>query len=139
MVGSFAEVVERMLTILPSFIIMSKSIPPGVEATMFSLTATIINLNQFILRAVIGSVVNDMFVGVTNQSLDKYYILTIIEIIGKLFPLLIISLLIPLNKDVDELQEKYINLAEISPLGSEVVPNESVESLQSDIDVRDIN
>lgn len=43
--GSFAEVLERMLTIIPSFVIMAKTIPPGVEGTMISLTMTLINLN----------------------------------------------------------------------------------------------
>lgn len=110
--GTFATVLEKELAILPSFIIMSKSIPPGVEATMFSFTATIINLNQFVLRALIGSWINDTFVGVTSLSLDKYYILTIIGLCGKFLPLFMITLLIPLNSDVDILQQKYLKLAE---------------------------
>lgn len=40
--GSFIEVVERLFTFIPSLIIMSKTIPHGVEATMVSLTFTLI-------------------------------------------------------------------------------------------------
>ena len=43
--GSFAESVERIMTMLPSFIIMAKIIKPGVEGTMLALTGTIINMN----------------------------------------------------------------------------------------------
>lgn len=45
MATSLFEVMDRILTLIPSFIIMAKSIPPGVEATMTSFTITIINLN----------------------------------------------------------------------------------------------
>jgi hypothetical protein len=48
--GNFAEVLEKMMVVLPSFIIMAKTTPPGVEAIMISLTMTIINLNLTILR-----------------------------------------------------------------------------------------
>jgi hypothetical protein len=41
----FATVLERTLTMIPSFIIMAKVIPPGVEGTMVSIFTTIINLN----------------------------------------------------------------------------------------------
>ena len=43
--GSLMEAIERMMSLVPSFIIMGKIIPPGVEGTMISLTATIININ----------------------------------------------------------------------------------------------
>ena len=43
--GSFAESIERIMTMLPSHIIMAKIIKPGVEGSMLSLTGTIINLN----------------------------------------------------------------------------------------------
>ena len=70
--GSFSEAVERMLTIIPSFIIMAKIIPPGVEGTMSALTATIINLSNFLIRIAFGVFLNDRFVGVTNENMEKY-------------------------------------------------------------------
>ena len=43
--GALPEVIERLLVMLPAFIIMAKIIPPGLEGTMMSLTATMINLS----------------------------------------------------------------------------------------------
>jgi hypothetical protein len=57
--GPIAQTLERGLTILPSQIIMSKLIPPGVEASMMSFSATIISLNQFTIRNIMGIYIND--------------------------------------------------------------------------------
>lgn len=43
--ATFAENIERGLTIIPSFIIMAKLIPQGVESSMLSFSNTIISLN----------------------------------------------------------------------------------------------
>ena len=96
-IGNFTEVVERILTVIPSFIIMAKSIPPGVEGTIVSLTMTIINLNQFILRSFFGTFINDHFVGVTKEHLDRFYILCLINFAFKWMPLFFIWKLIPKN------------------------------------------
>jgi hypothetical protein len=82
---------------IPSFIIMAKVIPPGIEGTMVSLFTTIINLNQFTIKTAFGTWVNDKFVGITNDNIDKYWILAIIETVGKLVPLLYIYCLVPTN------------------------------------------
>ena len=103
LIGSFAEVVERMLTIIPSFVIMAKTIPPGIEGTMISLTMTLINLNQFILRTTWGTFINDNFVGVTKNRLGKYYILTLIQLASKFFPLFLINCLLPTVQEVNDL------------------------------------
>ena len=84
---------------------MSKIIPPGVEATMFAITATLINLSLFILCTMTGSVVNDLFVGVTRDSLDRYYILNIILMVLKTVPLILVYRLVPKNEEVAALQE----------------------------------
>ena len=83
---------------------MGKIIPPGVEASMFSLTTTLIGLSVFILRQFVGTIVNDLFVGVTNDSLNKYYILTIIEGLSRLVPLMLIFRLVPTNAEINQLQ-----------------------------------
>ena len=57
--GNFATVIERLLTMIPSFIIMAKIIKPGVEGIMISLMMTIINLNQFTIRTLFGTLIND--------------------------------------------------------------------------------
>jgi hypothetical protein len=88
---------------IPSFIIMAKVIPPGVEGTMVSLFTTIVNLNQFTIKTALGSYINDRFVGVTNSNIEKYWVLSIIETVGKLLPLMYIYLLVPTNDEVNEL------------------------------------
>ena len=57
--GAIAGVIQRGFTFFPSIIMVSKMIPPGVESTMYSLSITIIALNQFIIRAIMGVYVND--------------------------------------------------------------------------------
>jgi hypothetical protein len=101
--GAFAEAIERMMTIIPSFIIMAKIIPPGVEGSMTAVTATIINLNQFLIRGSFGALINDLFVGVTSDHLEKYPILSWIFLAGKFFPFFFIYKLIPKNEEVQEL------------------------------------
>lgn len=48
--GNFQEVLERLLMVIPSMIIMGKIIPPGVEASMFALTSTLISVSLYVLR-----------------------------------------------------------------------------------------
>lgn len=106
--GSLMSVVEQVMTIIPSFIIMAKTVPPGVEASMISLTMTIINLSLFVTGGPIGTLINDVFVGVTRENLNDYYVLMIILIIVKFYPLFLIGCLIPTNEAVDEVQQKYL-------------------------------
>jgi hypothetical protein len=73
--GPIASILEKAMTIMPSNIIMSQVIPPGVEATMFAIAHVIINLNQFTLRQVIGVLINDNFVFVTKENMDNFYVL----------------------------------------------------------------
>ena len=87
---------------IPSFIIMAKIIKPGVEGIMISLTMTIINLNQFTLRTLLGTFINDQFVGVDNESIDRIWILIIIELGFKLIPFFYIYCLVPTNESVQQ-------------------------------------
>ena len=64
--GPIIGSIEKALTHMPSFIIMAKIIPPGVEATFMSLATTILSLNQHSIRAVVGVMINDATVNVTK-------------------------------------------------------------------------
>ena len=101
--GSFANVLERLLTMIPSFIIMAKIIPPGVEAFMVSISMTIITLNQFTMRQILGTFINSRFVGVTNDTIERYWVLALIETIFKLLPFIYIYFLCPRNSVVHAL------------------------------------
>lgn len=98
---------------IPTLILMSKVIPPGIEGTMFSLTATLANLSHFILRNFVGTVINDLFVGVTKEKIDKFWILMVIQLLSKFYPLFLINRLVPTNAEVNELQDKYLIEAKI--------------------------
>lgn len=111
--GTFSESLEIILTVIPSFILMSKVIPPGIEGTMFSLTVTLIALSNFVIRNLFGTIINDLFVKVTKENLDDFWILMTIQLVSKFYPLLIINCLVPTNKEVDELQDKYLLEANI--------------------------
>ena len=105
--GAIAGVIQRGFTFFPSIIMVSKMIPPGVESTMYSLSITIIALNQFIIRAIMGVYVNDQFVHVSKGHMENYYQLKIICIVTSCIPLTYLFYLIPTLAETDELQEKY--------------------------------
>jgi hypothetical protein len=93
----FAETLEGVLTTMPSLVMMAKLIEPGIEATMMSISATLFNLNKLTLKQMIGVFLNETFVHVKNNQLDRYYILTTIGLFGTFLPILLIKLLVPTN------------------------------------------
>ena len=93
--GALPDVIEKLLVMLPNFIIMAKIIPPGIEGTMMSLTDTIINLGQFTLRQLFGVILNDVFVGCTKEKIDLFWILCVIQLACKIIPFVYISQLVP--------------------------------------------
>lgn len=66
---NLAGYLEHSLTMLPSFIITAQLVTPGVEGTMLSLSTTLVKLNQFTIREMVGVFINDMFVHVTRKNL----------------------------------------------------------------------
>lgn len=91
---------------------MAKIIPPGIEGTMMSLTATIINLGQYILRMAIGVLINDMFVGCSRENIQLYWVLMAIQLASRFIPFVYISQLVPRVQDVNALQQKYLDQQE---------------------------
>ena len=103
--GSVASILERGFSTFPSFIIVSKVVPTGVESSMMSLSITIIYLNQFFLRSAIGLLINSTFVHVTKQNTDNYLYLKVICATSSLLPLLYMFRLIPTLKEAQLLQK----------------------------------
>ena len=62
---------------------------------MYAVAHTIINLNMFTLRALVGVIINDNFVFVTKENMENFYVLEIIALCGTFIPFLYIHLLIP--------------------------------------------
>ena len=104
--GSFANTIERVVTIFPSYVMMARMVPPGVEGTMMAVNNTLVHLNQFTIRNLLGKCINDAFVHVGRNSLHNYYILPIIAFAGSILPLFYMMRMIPSNQEVAELEEK---------------------------------
>jgi len=67
---------------------------------MSSLGGTIIALNMGSLRALIGLMVNKFTVNLTRDSIEDYYKLAFIEIIGTFIPLTYMYRMIPSNAEI---------------------------------------
>lgn len=85
-------------------IMVSKMIPPGIESTMYSLSITVVVLNQFIIRAMMGVWVNDEFVGVRKGHMENFIYLKMICIVTSCIPLTYMFHMIPTLEETDELQ-----------------------------------
>ena len=105
--GSIAEVLERGFTFFPSIIIVNKCTPPGIESTMYSLSLTVILMNQFIIRSWMGVLVNDYFVFVTKAHMENYPYLKVVAIIAALLPFSYMWYLVPTLKETDDLKKSY--------------------------------
>ena len=83
-------------------IIFAKICPKHIEATSFSLLASVSNFRGTI-RSYLGAYINTTWVGVTESDLSKYYVLVTIGFFCSFLPLLFIWL-IPSRKEIDDLQ-----------------------------------
>ena len=105
------QVVGASFWNMVQMIIMAKIIPPGIEGTMISITNTIMFLSNLLLRNVLGIFLNDTFAHVTVSKLDNFSILCLFQLLFRLLPLFYIGLLVPRNKQVDDLQTDQLEKA----------------------------
>jgi len=70
-IGQILEHAERIMTTVPVNTIVSLVCPKGIEASMTSVNTTIISLNMFVLKGIVGVLVNKLFVGVDNNNLEQ--------------------------------------------------------------------
>lgn len=83
-------------------VMFAKICPRRVEATSFAFLTGTSNLCGTI-RGLVGTIVNSLFVGVSQQDLSKYYILTIISIATGVLPVFYYSKLLPLRSELEAL------------------------------------
>ena len=103
--GTFAENIERCLVIIPSYIIMAKLIPKGVESSMMSLNTSIVAISQFAIRAWLGVLINDSFVNVTKENMKNYKYLCLIAALLAIVPLFFIWIMTPTIKECEDKQK----------------------------------
>lgn len=76
--GVLASGFERCLTMMPAGIIMMKLLPPGLEATLLSVSNAIINMSMMLTRSMVAVIINDSMVNVTKDNLQDYKYLVMI-------------------------------------------------------------
>ena len=106
--GAVASVLERGFTFFPSLVMIGKMIPPGIEGTMYSLSVTILILNQFIIRNLMGVWVNYQFIGISKHNMHEYTYLKMVCICTSLIPFTYMFCMIPTLKETDDLQAVHI-------------------------------
>jgi hypothetical protein len=67
-------------------VVFSKIVPVKIEATCFALFTSSSNLGS-LLSGLIGTAVNNLYVGVTRENLDNYFVLNIISYATCILPL----------------------------------------------------
>lgn len=80
---------------------MAKIIPKGIEGTLMAFSTTIVALNQFTIRSILGVIINNNFVNVTTSNLNDYYVLTLIALFGSFIPFIYMNFLVPKRKEID--------------------------------------
>ena len=83
------------------YIIFSKISPKHIEATSMAFLSSVSNFRST-SRGLVGTWINDKFVGVTTEDLSDYYILVLIGLFMSFLPLLFIRL-IPTRAEVNAL------------------------------------
>ena len=83
---------------------MAKLCPKRIEATSYALMAGICNF-RLVLRKLIGTAVNDKFVGVSKDDLSNYWVLVAIQTVCSLLPLIFLWL-VPTRDEVNALAAK---------------------------------
>ena len=65
---------------LPAMALFAKVTPKHIEGTGFALLTGTINLADSVIMPLMGSLYNDLFVGLTNENIDKSKMSTLIWI-----------------------------------------------------------
>ena len=81
-------------------VVFAKITPKRIEATSFAFLTGTSNFTGT-LRGLVGSFVNQMFVGVSHEDLSRYYILCIISLVMSMSPILFLKLL-PTRDELDQ-------------------------------------
>ena len=97
------SVVINLMTLafiqLPIMVLFSKITPENIEASCFALLTGTFNFSYHVIAPLVGTTINDWFVGVTSKDLSKLPTLAWIEFATQLCPFLFLWL-IPLRQEI---------------------------------------
>ena len=102
MTQSLSNCFEHSLTMLPSFIITAQLVSPGVEGTMLSLSTSLIKLNQFTIREMVGILINDSLIHVSTKNLGDIFYLIEISFFCAFVPIALIYLMVPTKQETQK-------------------------------------
>jgi folate/biopterin transporter len=83
--------VMGQLTFMPVLILAARLCPPGIEATLFAMLMSVLNLSGLVSKE--GGAILTHFLGVTDTNFDKLWLLVLITNLGSVLPLVFIKLL----------------------------------------------
>jgi folate/biopterin transporter len=83
--------VMGQLTFMPVLVLAAKLCPPGIEATLFALLMSVLNLSGLVSKE--GGAILTHLLGITDTNFDKLWILVTIANVGSILPLMFINLL----------------------------------------------
>lgn len=89
---------------MPTLVVQTKIVPKNVEATVYSVFASIRNFSNDVISPLIGGLIADSF-GVTNDNFSKIGSIVLIQLGFSLVPICFIWLL-PTNKTIEEFYAK---------------------------------
>jgi folate/biopterin transporter len=83
--------VMGQLTFMPVLILAARLCPPGIEATLFAMLMSVLNLSGLVSKE--GGAILTHFLGVTDTNFDQLWLLVLITNLGSMLPLVFIKLL----------------------------------------------
>ena len=97
---SFADTLDHYIQILASNVMIGKLIPVGTEGTMMALAGSLIILSQFIVKNLMGVLINMYFLHVIKENMTNYPEIEMVQLIGCVIPFFYINLLVPKHKEI---------------------------------------
>jgi BT1 family len=83
--------VMGQLTFMPVLVLAAKLCPLGIEATLFALLMSVLNLSGLVSKE--GGAILTHLLGVTDTNFDRLWLLVLITNVGSMLPLIFINLL----------------------------------------------
>jgi folate/biopterin transporter len=83
--------VMGQLTFMPVLVLAARLCPPGIEATLFALLMSVLNLSGLVSKE--GGAILTQLLGVTDTNFDQLWLLVLIANLGSMLPLIFINLL----------------------------------------------
>ena len=74
------------MAFMPMVVLYAKIIPSNIEATLFALFTGVSNAGGIIANLE-GEFINELYIHVSKDNLDNYWILKVISFVTSMFPL----------------------------------------------------